>query len=151
MHMVWQRVWLMTCTGLEHLSTEGVKNTQEHTSGNNQIEGIMTQHPFTTIPLGSQILWKASEWTSGAPDSMPGSDQRTHGFSRRCPPMSLGTDANADGVITWHRWQPEDAESPTTYSQLLHSGEQSHSRNQGWGVWPSTQSCLGVTPERLTC
>lgn len=32
MHMVWQRVWFMTCTGLEQLSTEGVKNTLEHTS-----------------------------------------------------------------------------------------------------------------------
>lgn len=63
----------------------------------------MTQHPLTTNPLGSPALWNASGTTSGAPDSMPGSDQRTHGFSRKCPPVSLRTDANADGVIVLHR------------------------------------------------
>ena len=32
-HMVWQTIWLMRGTDLEHLSTEGVKNTQKHTRG----------------------------------------------------------------------------------------------------------------------
>lgn len=72
-------------------------------------------------------------------------------LSKKCPPVSLGTDANADGVIILHRWQPEDVESLTASSKLLCSGEQCQSRNQGERVWLRTSAYLGLTLARVTC
>lgn len=92
--------WLTTGTDLETCPLKVWRTLRRNTLESDE---IMRQHPLTTTPLGSPALWNASDPTSGAPDSTPGSDQRTHGFPRKCPLVSLGTDANADGVIVPRR------------------------------------------------